>query len=82
MRWKTLVNVAGGVALKEASLRRSVNCRACRKRAGQVLRRWTTLHPRGIRGYYACTRCHRIIAIDRAGVTRLTRQDGRRLYFA
>lgn len=60
------------------SLPKLKTCRIC----GGTLRlsRFVTLHPSGIRGYFADVQGH-IVAIDRSGVTRNVGSDAHRLYF-
>lgn len=54
----------------------------CSCGAPMRLTRLAPLHPRGVRGYYACRRGH-VRPIDRDGVhAKVVRDDGRRLWFA
>lgn len=80
-----LLKLATGTALVNTSsngpayLRKTLVCR----QHGTLLelQRFTTLHPRGVRGYYACLEGH-IVVLQRDGVTRMTHQTGDRVYFA
>ena len=65
----------------EAFLRKRLPCKVRGCGAMHRLVRFVPLHPAGVRGYYSCPRGH-VVALNRDGVTRMTKQSPDRIWFA
>ena len=61
-------------------LKTRIKCSRCRRKT-MVLERRAFLAGGGVRGYYACYRCRRVIVLVRSGVTRQISRNRRKLYY-